>query len=320
MARFERITMDLAEWDRTVSAFPDRIVFQTSAWLSFLAETQKAELVIAALKEDDETVGYFTGLVLRKLGFRILASPFPGSSTPYMGFNLLPTVSRRVAVEALSAFVFKELRCVYVEVVDLRMRVEDIAGLGFNCRMNPTMEIDLMQTEDELLANMTKSCRWTVRKAEKNGVVIEEAHDAGFADDYAAQLADVFAKQGMNPHFGAERVRALVRHLHPTGALLLLRARDPEGHCIGTGVYPAWYETAFYWGGASCAPVSKALSERTVAMACHALLEKAWPQGLQYGWQHGFQTKVWRTRKLPHPAYQCLRMHSSRVCGRTAPT
>lgn len=251
MARFERITMDSAEWGHVLSVFADRIVYQTPAWLSFLVETQKAELVIAALKEGNETVGYFTGLVLSKLGFRILASPYPGSSTPYMGFNLLPSVPRRVAAEALSAFAFKELRCAYVEVVDLRMTEADIVGLGFTYQMNPTMEIDLTQTEDQLLANMTKSCRWTVRKAEKNGVVIEEACDAGFAEDYAAQLGDVFAKQGMNPHIGADRVRVLIKYLHPTGALLMLRARDPEGHCVGTGIYPALNETAFYWGGAS---------------------------------------------------------------------
>lgn len=251
MARFERVQMTMPEWDHAIEAFPDRIVFQSSAWLSFLAETQKAEPVLAVLKEENEIIGYFSGLILRKIGFRILASPFPGSSTPYMGFNLSPTVSRRVAAEAISVFAFKELRCAYLEVVDSRLTEEDIDGLGFTHRMNQTMEIDLTQPEDELFANMSKSCRWTVRKAEKNGLVIEESHDPAFADEYSAQLGDVFAKQGMNPHIGAQRVRALVKNLHPTGALLMLRARDPEGRCIGTGIYPAMNETAFYWGGAS---------------------------------------------------------------------
>src|SRR5208337_1667035 len=128
---------------------------------------------------------------------------------------------------------------------------EDVGGLGFREEEHATLEIDLTQSEEALLSHMTKSCRWTIKKAEKNGVRIEAAVDAEFADEYFAQLKDVFAKQGMVPYFGVERVRALLRHLLPTGALLALRARDPLGRCIATGVYVADHETAFYWGGAS---------------------------------------------------------------------
>jgi CelD/BcsL family acetyltransferase involved in cellulose biosynthesis len=251
MARFERINLDAAEWGKTLSCFSDRIVFQTPAWLAFLAESQNAEPVLAALREGNESLGYFTGGIVKKFGLRILGSPFGGWSTPYMGFNLRPSVPRRSAVEALADFAFKDLGCIHCEVTDLRLSRTDIHGLGFSEMNHATMEIDLTQSEEALLANMTKSCRWTVRKAEKNGVVIEEAQDAGFADEYAEQLKDVFAKQKLVPHFGAERVRALLRHLRPTATLLTLRARDPEGRCIATGIYVALHETAFFWGGAS---------------------------------------------------------------------
>jgi hypothetical protein len=251
MARFERVRLDSIDWEKTLNTFPDRIVYQTPAWLSFLAETQKGEPVVAALKEGEETLGYFTGLIVKKFGLRILGSPFRGWSTPYMGFNLPPSVPRRLAAEALSDFAFKKLGCIYFEVVDSHLKPEDVAGLGFTEETRATMEIDLTQSEDALLKNMTKSCRWTVRKAERNGVVIETAHDEKFAEDFSEQLKDVFDKQGLVPHFGVERMRALIQHVHPTGTLLLLRARDPEGHCIGTGVFPAVNETAYYWGGAS---------------------------------------------------------------------
>jgi Acetyltransferase (GNAT) domain len=251
MAKFERINMNSIDWGKVLSTFPDRIVFQTPAWLSFLAETQKAEPVLAALKEGPETLGYFSGLVVRKFGLKILGSPFRGWSSPYMGFNLLPSVSRRVAAGALSDFALNELGCIHFEVVDSHIKMEDIENLGLTHEMRPTMEIDLTQSEEALLNNMTKSCRWTVRKAEKNGVVIEEAHDEAFAEDYGTQLKDVFAKQGLVPHFGVERMRVLIKHLLPTGTMLLLRARNPKGQCIATGVYLGMNQTAYYWGGAS---------------------------------------------------------------------
>jgi 16S rRNA G966 N2-methylase RsmD len=251
MARFERVNMNSIDWGKALSAFPDRIVFQTPAWLSFLAETLKAEPVLAALKDGNDTLGYFTGLIVRQFGLKILGSPFQGWSSPYMGFILSPSTPRRIAAEALSDFAFKELRCIHFEVVDSLITLKDIEGLGFTYEMRPTIEIDLTQSEEALFSNMSSSCRRNIRQAEKYGVVIEEAKDADFAEDYSAQLKDVYAKQGLVPHYGVNRVRALIKHLFPTGMLLMLRARDSEGRCIATGVFPAMNQTVFYWGGAS---------------------------------------------------------------------
>jgi hypothetical protein len=251
MAKFERIPWNYHEWEKTLNAFPDRVVFQTPAWLSFLQETQRGEIVIAALKEGNDILGYFSGLIIRKFGLKILGSPFRGWSTPYMGFNLRPDVPRRVAAGALAGFAFKELGCVHFEVTDSYMQAAELAGLAVCHEIHPTMEVDLTQSEDALFKNMASPCRRNIRHAEKAGVIVEEARDLDFADDYAAQYVDVMAKQGMTPHFGADRFRAMIRHVGPTGMLLLLRARDPEGHCIATGIYPATNQTAFYNNGAS---------------------------------------------------------------------
>ena len=251
MARFERVPLSLAEWGNIFATFDDRIVFQSPEWLSFLAETQGAEPVFAELKDGNESLGWLAGMVFKKMGLRILGTPFPGWSTPYLGFNLKPGVPRRVAIEAVHEFAFKQLGCAHVELVDSFLNTDDIAGLGFTHKLNPTLEVDLTQPEDVLFANMTKSCRWTVRKAEKNGVKIEEATDIEFAEEVAAQLAEVFSKHGLALHFGAERVRALIKHLQPAGSLLMLRARDPEGRCIATGIYPGLNHTSFYLIGAS---------------------------------------------------------------------
>ena len=66
MMRFELIDMSLIDWGKTLDAFPDKTVFQTPAWLSFIAETQKAQPILAALKECNDTLGYFTALTVKK--------------------------------------------------------------------------------------------------------------------------------------------------------------------------------------------------------------------------------------------------------------
>ncbi|MDP8910516.1 MAG: GNAT family N-acetyltransferase [Actinomycetota bacterium] len=251
MLKLERIPLEACDWEG-MDALSDRVLFQTREWLEFLRATQRAEPVVAELKDGTESVGYFTGGVVRRYGVRILGSPFPGWTTPYIGFNLFDGVSRRAAVEALMPFAFGELGCMHLELRDRKLARADLDGLGFEAASDPTFVLDLTPDEDTLLHQMTGSCRRNVVSATKRfGVTIEEADDLEFADDYHAQLQDVFAKQSLVPTYGVERVRALIRNLHPTGRLLLLRARSPEGACIATGIFPAFNGTAYFWGGAS---------------------------------------------------------------------
>ena len=95
MLTFEPFEGNLDDWDGILKTFPDQDIFQTPAWLRFLAESQGAEPVIAVLKDNRDSVGYFAGLTVRKGGMKILGSPFVGWSTEYMGIRLQAGVSKR---------------------------------------------------------------------------------------------------------------------------------------------------------------------------------------------------------------------------------
>jgi Acetyltransferase (GNAT) domain len=250
MIEIERVDFDDAAWDE-MDALPDRLIYQTREWVSFIARTQRAEPVIAALIDNRRAVGYFTGLIVRRYGIRVLGSPLPGWTTSYMGFNLDAKIAPRKAVDAILSFAFGPLRCMHVELRDRSLVPADVAGLGLTYDPKTIFEVDLTPNESEIWARMKASCRRAIRKAEKVGVVIEEATDEQFADDYYAQLTDVFAKQALVPTYGRERVTELIRTMHPTGRLLLLRARSPDGSCIATGIFPAMNKTMYFWGGAS---------------------------------------------------------------------
>ena len=248
---FERLDVRSDNWLAKIDSKQAETIYQTPAWLAFISKTQNGEPVVAALREGRETIGYFTGLIVRKFGLRILGSPFPGWSTDYMGLTLSAGADRCQAVQALIKFAFQDLGCVHLEMMDRNLTVSDLGGLGVQYRVYRGFEIDLTRDEDELFSNMTSACRRCVRKAEKEGIVVEEAHDLEFADEYYAQLKDVFAKQSLVPTYGIERVRQLITHVHPTGHLLLLRARDRLGRCIATGIFPHMNGAMYFWGGAS---------------------------------------------------------------------
>jgi hypothetical protein len=168
-----------------------------------------------------------------------------------MGFNLDPSVSRVEALLALDEFAFRELNCIHVEIMDRHLRISDLEEAGYHYRILNGFEIDLTRDKETLFVAMESACRRCIRKATKGGVKIEVANDSSFADDYYAQLEDVFAKQNIVPTYSIERVRALIEYLLPTGHLLLVRARDREGNCIATGIFPALNDSMYFWGGAS---------------------------------------------------------------------
>jgi CelD/BcsL family acetyltransferase involved in cellulose biosynthesis len=220
MLTLVRVDPERVDWD-ALDSFPDRNVYQTREWLSFTAKTQQADPVLATVEEEGEVVGFFTGLIVRRYGIRILGSPFRGWTTAYLGFNLRAGVSRPAAVEAMLPFAFGRLGCMHVELRDRHLDLEDVEGMGFASSPKTIFEVDLRASEDE------------------------------FATDYYRQLQDVFAKQSLVPTYDRARVEELTRHLQPTGRLLLLRARSSTGQCIATGIFPAMNKTMYFWGGAS---------------------------------------------------------------------
>jgi hypothetical protein len=239
-----------ADW-KFLDSFADRTVFQTREWVQFVSEAQGATPILAELSDNGKVAGYFTGLTFTRFGVKILGSSFPGWTTPYMGFNLLPGATRAAALAAVEEMAWENLKCLHMEVSDPYFVLEDGQSLNFACESYTSYRTDLTQPEEKLFNNMDSACRRCVRKAEKSGVTIEEAHDLTFADEYYEQLKDVFAKQGLVPTYSVDRVRALVKHMEPTGRVLLLRARDPEGKCIASGIFPGFNKIAEFWGNAS---------------------------------------------------------------------
>lgn len=251
MLSLHRVHPQDVDWER-MDAMPDRVVFQTREWLEFLAATQRAEPVLAVVRDDGVAVGCFTGLIIRRFGVRILGSPFPGWTTDYLGFNLGAGVDRGDAAEALLDFAFGPLRCLHVELCDRHLSPGDLAASRYatDCSRR-TFVVDLTGDESAVFARMTSACRRAVRKAVKVGVHVEVARGQSFADEYYGQLQQVFARRSLVPAYDVDRVRALIRHLEGTDRLLLLRARAPGGQGIATGIFLAMNDTAHFWGGAS---------------------------------------------------------------------
>jgi hypothetical protein len=250
MISFKRIDVDDMPWDK-LSAFSGANIFQTLPWINFLADVQGAEPVVAAIQSDGQVQGYFTGLIIRKFGLKILGSSFRDWHTYFMGFNLMPGVSYHEVLQAFPGFAFDELKCHYLEIVDANLKKDEWEGLSYRIRKIRMFALDLTKSEDELFADMKHACRCNIRAATKRGVVIEEATDPGFADEYYAQYQELMTGKSALPCYELDFVRQMIEQLLPTGNLLLLRARNHEGVCISTFTGLVFNKVAVGWGAAS---------------------------------------------------------------------
>jgi len=296
-------------WWARLEKFPDRLIYHTEEWIRFVEETQHATPVFADIRDGPCQVGCFCGLIISRFGVRILGSPFPGWTTMYMGFNLEPYVPRWMALQALKHFAFHDLGCLHFEVTDYLFMNEDGERCGLQKRFFHSYETDLRKSEEQIFSEMKSTCRTCIRKAHKNGVVIEEScGEDRFAEDYYEQLKDVFAKQGLVPIYSRDLVQGLIKHLYPTGRLLLLRARDPDGKCIATGLYPGMNKMAQFWGNASFR--SSQHLRPNQAMNWYAI---------RYWRDHGAECFNWGGEGAYKEKYGCGKVTVRRFCGSRIP-
>ena len=238
------------------NAFPQKSVLTTREWIEFISEDSKAVPYILRISKDGKNIGYFSALRCKKFGIPIIASPFPGWSTQYMGFDLFDASLGNEILPELVKYIFKTEACYYLQINDRMLDASVVKELakqnGWQFSQGETLELGIDGDDAFLYKNMKTDCRNFVRQFERRGATIEQAEpNDEFAVDYFEQLKDVFAKQGLVPTYTVDKVKRLLRHLGPSGNILCLRVRDPEGKSIATSIFPAYNKRMFFWGGAS---------------------------------------------------------------------
>lgn len=244
------------DWDKIYS-LKETIFYQTHDWVKFLIKAFDITPFVVAIGLDNEVVGYFIGMKMKKFGISIVGSPFEGWTTPYQGITMvreIPNNERVIIYEQLIDFCFKGGYCLFLQFSDWQLETEDLQNTKLNYKLSHSYKLDLSKEPEELLKSFKdKSCRYSIKKAQKLGIIVEEAKSKEeFVDSYYSQLVDVFAKQRLKPTYSKERVMVMVNTLDESNELLLIEAREPETKkSIATVIYVMFNGLAFYWGAAS---------------------------------------------------------------------
>lgn len=242
--------MSFETWDGLISQFGTKSLFHESAWLEFIENTQGGEKVLLEIREVDKVVGYFVGFILQKGPFRILGSPLTGWTTRYMGPIVNENFDQTQFLGALERYC-KHLKIHQLEFCSPVFNPEIPKSQGFRFTKGITPIMDLSVDEETLWRSLPpKSCRYAIRKALKNGLVVEDTESSQIVDEYYNQLVEVFAGKGLVPTYPLDRVQGLFECLKGRDMLFALRVKYGD-KVIAVGLFPHDNRCVYFWGGAS---------------------------------------------------------------------
>ena len=237
-------------WDSLIRGYDTKTLFHESAWLDHVADIHpNGRIGYYEVVQNDTVIGYHCGLEIRKMLLPIHGSPLGGTGTNHMG----PLVSRETDQRALVRGLSRLLGVggfLHIELSHFMLDPVVMADEGFSVQEGVTHLIPLGGSVDDAWSELKSEARNRVRKAQKNGLVIERAYDRSVVEEFFDQFKEVYGKQGMDVPFTIDRPKSLFDHLNAAGRLLPLRVRHGED-VVATGLFPFDERCIYFWGAAS---------------------------------------------------------------------
>lgn len=244
----------LPTWDAFVVSSPQGNIFSESVWLTLMGYPFT---VYGCFKGHDLVGG--TAVLESSAHLRTMESP---PLTPFQGF-LLRDNSRMKATEAHSLemrtaaalvemlearydhltlchhYTFQDLRCFYFRAFGRPAQYQTMV----RC----TYVVDLRDVK-RTWAALDDKTRYEIRKAMKNGSVVEESSDF---DVFDRMHLRTFQRQGVNRDIPAELLRRMYEQLKSCGRCQLYLAKNAQG-ATTSGAVAIWdNKRAYYILGAS---------------------------------------------------------------------
>ena len=239
---------ELSAWDILIRPYDSRELFHSQAWLDYLAASRGVEIQRWAIHEDGRPIGYFCGGLLQKGPFRIFGSPLKGWGTNFLGPVINRDVDQRAFFRALDELARRE-RWAMLELENPILSEACFEAHGFSSYPQPTFLVELTPEDPQIMWGRIQQ-RSEVRKARRNGLIVEDTNDPAIADEYYDQYIEILRPKHTFPSYDRTCPRLLFEHLRPYGRLLALQVREPGGLIVATGLFPYDDRTLYFWGGA----------------------------------------------------------------------
>jgi hypothetical protein len=250
MIRFELLQGRPPDWDDVIRRYHTKTLFHEGAWLDHIQTIHpQGRIVYYEIRDDSGRLGFHCALRITRMMIPIHGSPLGGTGTNFMGPLVNEDVDQEELIHALLRL-FGPRHFLHLELSNPWLNRSVMEKAGFEVQETVTHICRLPGDVDAAFASLSTEARNRVRKAKKNGVVVERTDDPEVVTHFFAQFREVYGKQGLVTPFGESRPRSLFDHLMPAGRLLSIWARRGE-EILAAGLFPYDDRSIFFWGAAS---------------------------------------------------------------------
>ena len=237
-------------WDDLILNYDSKTLFHESCWHNHILSIHKnSKMEYFRIEEQGQILGYFCGIVVKKIIFKIMGSPLGGTGTNYMGPIVNSDINIEELIRAIEKMCKKE-RIAHFEISNDLIDKNLMMKSEFNVQQSVTHKVEITETEDIAFKNLKSSCRNRIKKGRKNNLIVEISDNAEIIDNYFDQFKEVYGKQGMVTPFGIERVKSLFESLILKNRILPIQIKS-EDYVIATGLFPYDEKAIYFWGAAS---------------------------------------------------------------------
>ncbi len=191
---------DKETWEQLVQHWPESNFLQSWNWGVFQQKMGKTVLALS-FHRDQQYVA--AALCVREAAKRGTYLTIAGG--PLLNWNdeeLVTVVMQELKKVALSQkCTFVRFRPQAIETTELLGKVKKTGCLPAPMHLTAdlTLQLDLHQSEEELLAQMRKNTRYEVRRAEKLGITVRTSTDPAEIEPFYKQQLEVAQKHGFVP-------------------------------------------------------------------------------------------------------------------------
>lgn len=250
MIRFHALPERPADWDDEIRRFDTKTLFHESAWLDHVLDIHpEGRIEYFEIRDGQHRIGYHCALRITKMMVPIHGSPLGGTGTNFMGPIVDRGVDQRELVRALTRL-FGPRHFLHLELSHFWLDRQVMEAEGFQVQEDVTHLCPLPADVEGAWGTLKSEARNRVRKAEKNGLVVERTDDPAIVDHFFDQFEEIYGKQGMVTPWGRERPRSLYDRLHPAGLVLPIWVRKDD-EILAAGLFPFDERCIYFWGAGS---------------------------------------------------------------------
>jgi lipid II:glycine glycyltransferase (peptidoglycan interpeptide bridge formation enzyme) len=238
------------DWNTILKKSKDATVFHTPEWVKLLVEQTGADSRILIVYNYNEPVGIFPYYIKKTAKFKQYARTTM-FETPYGG-PIAYTDSRDEIISRLikkthKMFKFKILGSEII--LPPNYSINPFKKNKYSIIPKETMILDLNKTEDELWKTIGIKNRNMIRKAEKNGVRIDEIDNSSI-NEFHKMIVSTFCRLKMGPPPGLDFYKTIYKLLYPKKMIKIISAF--YGNLIIAGaIFLMFNDTIIYWEAGS---------------------------------------------------------------------